>query len=234
MRLRRSLAALPLPRAAVLAVDHQHSDLPLRDGCGCRLGPRALPADPPFRLAGPRRSAAGHPRHPDRLRVDRLPGDRDPGQHGCGGQAPAHCLLMWTGAGRRSCAASTSSTPSGCSSRSSAGPPPKSAIQPPPTGGPGSSSPAMPSSGSPGHSPPTCATPGNGPPRPGGSPRPGSAGGLETSARPSPAQPVRRNPASPAPDARQVRRTATPHSAMTWGKPARRGRTLTARRQHAG
>ena len=110
MRLRRSLAALPLPRAAVLAVDHQHSDLPLRDGCGCRLGPRALPADPPFRLAGPRRSAAGHPRHPDRLRVDRLPGDRDPGQHGCGGQAPAHCLLMWTGAGRRSCAASTSST----------------------------------------------------------------------------------------------------------------------------
>jgi hypothetical protein len=47
--------------------------------------------------------------------------------------------------------------------------------------------------------------------------RPGPAGGLETSARPSPAQPVCRNPASPAPGARQVRRTATPHPATTWG-----------------
>jgi hypothetical protein len=46
-----------------------------------------------------------------------------------------------------------------------------------------------------------------------------SAAGLETSARPSPAQPVRRNPASPDPDGHQGRRTATPPPATTWGKP---------------
>lgn len=43
-----------------------------------------------------------------RLQVDHLPGDRDPSRCGCGGQAPARCPLTWTGAGRRSCAGSTS------------------------------------------------------------------------------------------------------------------------------
>ena len=33
--------------------------------------------------------------------------------------------------------------------------------------------------------------------------------------------PVHRNPASPAPDARQGQRTAAPHPAMTWAKPPR-------------
>ena len=54
---------------------------------------------------------------------------------------------------------------------------------------------------------------------PDGSPRPASAGGLGTSARRPPSQPVHRNPASPAPDAHQGQRTATPHPATTWGKP---------------
>src|SRR5215472_11892542 len=77
----------------------------------------------------------------------------------------------------------------------------------------------MPSSGSPAPSLTTCACPGNGPPRPGGSPPPGSAAGLETSARQSLVQPVRRNPENPAPDARQDRATAAQHPAMTSGKP---------------
>jgi hypothetical protein len=112
-----------------------------------------------------------------------------------------------------------SSTPSACSSRSSAGPPPRSATHTPRTGGPGSSSRSTPSSASPGHSPATCACPGNAPPHQGGSPRPASAAGLETSARPSPAQPVRRNPANPAPDGRQDQRTTAPHPATTSGRP---------------
>ena len=62
-----------------------------------------------------------------RLQVDHLPGDRDPKPvwlwFSRTGAAPAR----WTGCGRRSCAASTSSTPSACSSRSSAGPPRRSA-----------------------------------------------------------------------------------------------------------
>ena len=45
--------------------------------------------------------------------------------------------------------------------------------------------------------------------------RPGSAGGLGTSARPSAAQPVHRNPASPAQAGRQGRRTAARHPATT-------------------
>ena len=68
-------------------------------------------------------------------------------------------------------------------------------------------------------SPPTCACPGNAPHPPGGSPRPASAADSGTSARPSPARPVRRNPASPAQDGRQGQRTAAPQPAMTWGKP---------------
>ena len=57
---------------------------------------------------------------------------------------------------------------SGSSSRSLAGPRRNSATPPPLTGGPGSSSPATPSSGSPGRWPQTSACPGNGPPRPAG------------------------------------------------------------------
>jgi hypothetical protein len=48
--------------------------------------------------------------------------------------------------------------------------------------------------------------------------RPGSAGRSTTSTRPCPARPVRRNPASPAPDARQGRRTGAQHPATTWGR----------------
>ena len=43
----------------------------------------------------------------------------------------------WTGSGRRSCAASTSNTPSACSSRPSAGPARRSAPRSRPTAGPG-------------------------------------------------------------------------------------------------
>ena len=43
--------------------------------------------------------------------------------------------------------------------------------------------------------------------------------GLGTSARPCPARPVHRNPASPAPDGHQDRRTAAPHPATTWARP---------------
>ena len=103
-----------------------------------------------------------------RLQVDHLPGDRDLSRCGCGAPGRAPRPGRWTGCGRRSCADSILSTPSGCSSRSSAGPPRNCATRPPRTGGPGSSSPAMPSSGSPGRWRRTCACPGNGPPRPGG------------------------------------------------------------------
>jgi hypothetical protein len=46
-----------------------------------------------------------------------------------------------------------------------------------------------------------------------------SAADFGTSARPRPAWPVRQNPASPAPDGPQGRRTAIPHPTTTWGKP---------------
>jgi hypothetical protein len=55
---------------------------------------------------------------------------------GCGGRAPAPPKPMSTAAGRHSSAASTSSTPSACSSRHSAGPGPA-CTTPPPTAGPG-------------------------------------------------------------------------------------------------
>src|SRR6516225_10061580 len=77
----------------------------------------------------------------------------------------------------------------------------------------------MPSSAWPAPSLTTCACPGNAPPRPGGSPPPGSAAGLETSARQSLVQPVRQNPENPATAARPDRRTAAPHPATTSGKP---------------
>ena len=73
-----------------------------------------------------------------RLQVDHLPGDRDPKPVWLWwSPAPAPRRLTWTGAGSRSCADSTWSTPSACSSRSWAGPPRRSATRPPRTGGPG-------------------------------------------------------------------------------------------------
>ncbi|WP_436851291.1 transposase [Streptomyces asoensis] len=48
-----------------------------------------------------------------------------PDLSGCGGRPPPLLLRMWTGSGRRSCAGSTSNTPSGCSSRRWGGPAPK-------------------------------------------------------------------------------------------------------------
>ena len=83
-------------------------------------------------------AAAGHRGHPDPA-AGRSPARRPRPQAGVAVVlgAPAHRPLTWTGAGRRSCAASTWSTPSGCSSRSSAGPPRRSATRPPRTGGPG-------------------------------------------------------------------------------------------------
>ncbi len=59
-----------------------------------------------------------------RLQVDHLPGDRDPKPVWlwCSGHR-RRARLRWTGCGRRSCADSIWSTPSGCSSRSWAGPP---------------------------------------------------------------------------------------------------------------
>ncbi len=48
-----------------------------------------------------------------RLRVERLPGDRDPNRSGCGPPRPPPHRQTWTAGGRRSCAASTWNTPSG-------------------------------------------------------------------------------------------------------------------------
>ena len=67
--------------------------------------------------------------------------------------------------------------------------------------------------------PPTCAAPGNGPPRPGRVTPPASAAGSGTSARKPPSQPAHRNPASPAPAARQDQRTGTQPNATTSEKP---------------
>ena len=97
---------------------------------------------------------------------------------------------------------------------------PSCATQPPPTGGPGSSSPATPSSGWPADSPKTCGCPGSGPARPAGSPPPGSAAGSATSARHCPIWPARRNPANPAPAGRPARRTAARPPATTWARPS--------------
>ena len=111
-------------------------------------------------------------------------------------------------------------------------PPGNCATRPPPTGGPGSSSPAIPSSGLPGaYLPPTCGYPGNGPARPAASPRPGSGGDSGTSARHCPTWPARRNQANPAPAARPDRRTGARPPATTW---ARSSNETSPRRKPAG
>ena len=136
--------------------------------------------------------------------------------------APAPLPARWTGCGRRSCAASTWSTPSGCSSRSSGGPPRRSATR---RRGPVDladhhlprPAPPRPAAGR-GPAPPLGTARSAGPAHPG--PRPPRDSG--TSARRPPSPPVHRNPANPAPAARQGRRTAAPHPATTWEK-RRRG-----------
>jgi hypothetical protein len=95
-----------------------------------------------------------------RLQVDHLPRDRDPNRYGCGPQPPASPPPTWIEAGKRSCAVSISSTPSGCSNRPWAGPSRRSELRKQPTGGRGWSSPPTPSFVSPARSPPTCADPG--------------------------------------------------------------------------
>ncbi|MBT2210183.1 transposase [Actinomadura sp. NEAU-AAG7] len=117
-----------------------------------------------------------------RLQVDHLPAGGDPSRSGCGGPASMPPTPTSTGSGRRSCDASTSNTPSECSSRPSGGPGPSSATPKPRTAGPGSSSPPTPNCVWPGHSPPTCAAPGSAQPHLAGSPPPGCAGGFGTCA----------------------------------------------------
>ena len=85
----------------------------------------------------------------------RCPAARAWNRCGCGRPARTPAPTRWPCCGRPTCAASTSSTPSGSSSRSWAGPARGCATRPPRTAGPGSSWPATPSSGSPGRWPPT-------------------------------------------------------------------------------
>ena len=101
------------------------------------------------------------------------------------------------------------------SSRASAGPARSCATRPPPTAGPGSSSPPTPSSSSPATSPPTSGSPGSSPAVPAASPRPGSAAATGASARSCPFPPARRNPPGLAPAARRARRTSGPPPATT-------------------
>jgi hypothetical protein len=79
-----------------------------------------------------------------RLRADRVllgPASprplASPSRSGYGRRTPAPTPPRFSAAGRPTCAASTKSTPSGCSSRSWAGPPRRSAPRPRPTAGPG-------------------------------------------------------------------------------------------------
>ena len=99
-------------------------------------------------------------------------------------------------------------------------PPADCATPPPPTAGPGWSSPRTPNSASPARWSPTCAAPGNAPPDQAGSPRPESAAGFGTSARPPCSRPAHRNPADPAPAARAAPATDTPPPATTSERPS--------------
>ena len=97
---------------------------------------------------------------------------------------------------------------------------PNSATRPPPTAGPGSSSPPTSSCTSPAISRATSGCPGSSPALPAASPRPGSAGVSAASARTCPFPPARRNPPGPAPAARRARRTKSPPPATTSAKPS--------------
>jgi hypothetical protein len=156
-----------------------------------------------------------------RLQVDHLPGDRDPSRYGCGPPAPAPPPPTSTGSGRRSCAGSTLSTRSGCSSRPWAGPAPRSAPPRLLTAGPGWSSPRIASCVWPGRSPTTCAAPGRSPRFRAVSPPPGSAAGFGTSAPRPPCRPVRQNPAGLAPDAHPGPRTIGPRRTTRSARPSK-------------
>ena len=97
---------------------HEHGDLPVRARRGRRLGPgtprlthRAAWLD----HDGPLPVIEGTL---IRLTVDTCPVIVIPSRCGCGPRHRSHSA-GWTGCGRHSCAVSTWSTPSGCSSRSS-------------------------------------------------------------------------------------------------------------------
>ena len=103
---------------------------------------------------------------------------------------------------------------SGSSSRPSAGPARNSATRPPPTAGPGSSSPPTPSCTWPAAWPPTSGCPGSSPARRALSPPPASAGGFGPSTRPARSRRAHRNPQSQALAGRpgsKNRRPATRH-----------------------
>ncbi len=125
-----------------------------------------------------------------------------------------------TGSGRPTCGASTSSTPSACSSRPSAGHVPRSELPRRPTAGPGSSSLSTPSYDWPAPWPPTAATRGRTRVPRTGSLQPASAATFGTSAHTPPARPEHRNPPAPAPDGHQARRTPGPPHATTCTHPA--------------
>ena len=80
----------------------------------------------------------------------------------------------------------------------------------------------------------TCAAPGNAPPGPDGSPRPGSAADSGTSARRPPSPPVHRNPANPAPAGPPGSKNRHPAPRHDVGKTTKRELTLKARREQAG
>ena len=161
------------------AGDREHRHRPVRDRAGHAPGSGCTSGWP---ASGSGRTTTGQLPVVEgtviRLQVERLPGSRTPSRCGCGPPRPeADAGERWPAPGRRSCAASTSSTPSGSSSSSSAGPARSSATRLPPTAGPGSSSPATPSSTSPAPSPPTSGCPGSGHARLAASLPPASAAG---------------------------------------------------------
>jgi len=161
------------------------------------------------------------------------PASATPSPSGCGPRPPALPQPMWTAGGRRSCAASTSNTPSECSNRPSAGPARASAPRPPPTAGPGCSSPHTPSYDWPGPSSPTCADPGNAPPARAASPQRESAAAFGTPARRPPCRPEHPNPAEPVQDARRLLQPAA-RTRYDVGKTVKRDLSITARQQRTG
>jgi hypothetical protein len=154
-----------------------------------------------------------------RLQVDRLPSGAAPSRCGCGGRAPMPAAPTSTGCGRRTCAASTSSTPSACGSRRWAGPARRPAPRRPPTGGPGSSSPPTPNYASPVPSRPTCAGHGRNRSRRNGCHRPASVADFGTCARGQNAQPRHPNPAGQDRGGHPADATPNPPHATTFTSP---------------
>ena len=95
-----------------------------------------------------------------------------------------------------------------------------SATRPPPTAGPGSSSPPTPSCTSPATSPRTSACPGSSPASPATSPPPGYGWGSAASARTCLFPPARRNPPTRVPDDPPDRKTSDPPPATTSARPS--------------